>query len=205
MFIVPSAAVYKTASPTSKGWLHEIKFDGFRVQLHTGPDPVIYSRTGSDFSKRFRQLLPALAELPKAIIDAELVACDEEDRPDFHALMFGSKNLCLWCFDVLAEKNDDVRALPLITRRIMLKKLLPEPGVLRMSESFSDPVKLMASCEAMGLEGVVSKRADQPYKSGRNVGWIKVKSLAWRTANQDRPEMFQRREQTPTPRLRKSA
>jgi bifunctional non-homologous end joining protein LigD len=196
MFIVPSAAVHKAASPTSKGWLHEIKFDGFRVQLHTGPQPVIYSRTGSDFSKRFRQLLPALAEMPGAIIDAELVACDDDDKPDFKALMFGSKNLCLWCFDLLAEAND-VRSLPLITRRMMLKKLLPEPGVLRMSASFNDPVKLLASCEAMGLEGVVSKKADQPYRSGKNTGWIKVKTQAWRLANQDRPEMFQRRQQTP--------
>jgi bifunctional non-homologous end joining protein LigD len=68
----------KDAPPTSKGWLHEIKFDGFRVQLHTGPEPVIYSRNGSDFSKRFGGLLPALAALPKAVIDAELCACDEE-------------------------------------------------------------------------------------------------------------------------------
>lgn len=203
MFIVPSAAVYKTASPTSKGWLHEIKFDGFRVQLHTGPAPVIYSRTGSDFSKRFRQLLPALAELPKAIIDAELVACDEDDKPDFHALMFGSKNLCFWCFDLLSDKSD-LRALPLVTRRMMLKKLLPEPGVLRMSESFTDPVKLMASCEVMGLEGIVSKQAGQPYVSGRNVGWIKVKTQAWRAANQDRPTLFERREK-PSLRLRRSA
>ena len=111
--------------------------------------------------------------------------------------MFRPKNLCLWCFDLLADKND-VRALPLITRRTMLRKLLPEPDVLRMSESFSDAKKLLESCEAMGLEGVVSKKADQPYKSGKNVGWIKVKTLSWRAMNQDRPELFQRREQAPS-------
>jgi ATP-dependent DNA ligase len=61
-----------------------------------------------------------------------------------------------------------------------------------MSESFKDRANLLQICEDMGLEGVVSKRAGQPYKSGKNVGWIKVKTLAWRAANQDRPEMFQR-------------
>ena len=196
-FILPSHPVYKTAPPTSKGWVHEIKFDGFRVQLHSGPEPIIYSRNGSDFSKRFRTLLPHLRELPPAIIDAELVACDDDDKPDFHALMFRPKNLCLWIFDLLADKRD-VRALPLITRRTMLRNILPEPGVLRMSESFSDPVKLLASCETMGLEGIVSKKADQPYKSGKNLGWIKVKTLSWRAMNQDRPELFQRRERAPS-------
>lgn len=137
-----------------------------------------------------------MAILPRAIIDAELVACDEDDRPDFHALMFKPANLCLWCFDLLAEKRD-MRALPLITRRAMLKRLLPETGVLRMSESFGCPKKLLESCEKMGLEGIVSKKADQPYKSGQNVGWIKVKTASWRVANQDRPEMFQRRQPQP--------
>ena len=190
-FIPPSHPVHKPSPPTSKGWVHEIKFDGFRVQLHTGPEPTIYSRNGSDFSKRFRSLLPHLRELKPAIIDAELVACDDEDKPDFNALMFRPKNLCLWCFDLLADKND-VRPLPLITHRTMLRKLLPEPDVLRMSESFSDAKKLLESCEAMGLEGIVSKKADQPYKSGKNVAWIKVKTLSWRAANQARPEMFRR-------------
>ena len=73
-----------------------------------------------------------------------------------------------------------------------------EPGVVRMSESFSDPIKSLESCEKMGLEGVVSKKADQPYKSGKNVGWIKVKTLSWRAMNQDRPELFQRRERAPS-------
>ena len=190
-FIPPSHPVHKPSPPTSKGWVHEIKFDGFRVQLHTGPEPTIYSRNGSDFSKRFRSLLPHLRELKPAIIDAELVACDDEDKPDFNALMFRPKNLCLWCFDLLADKND-VRPLPLITHRTMLRKLLPEPDVLRMSESFSDAKKLLESCEAMGLEGIVSKKADQPYKSGKNVAWTKVKTLSWRAANQARLEMFRR-------------
>lgn len=134
-----------------------------------------------------------MAELPCAVIDAELVACDEDDKPDFHALMLKPANLCLWCFDLLAQKSD-VRALPLITRRTMLKRLLPELGLLRMSDSFSDPRKLLESCEKMGLVGIVSKKADQSYKSGKNVGWIKVKTKTWRAANQDRPEMFQRRQ-----------
>ena len=190
MFIVPSQAVLKTAPPTSKGWLHEIKFDGFRAQVHTGPNPVIYSRNGSDFTKRFRSLVPMLQGLPPAIVDAELVACDGNDRPDFRALMFGSKNLCLWCFDLLSPA---VRSFPLITRRHHLKQLLKGQDILRLSETFADPVNLLQACEDMGLEGIVSKKADQPYKSGKNVGWVKVKTAAWRAANADRYELFEKR------------
>ena len=188
-FIQPSLAVQKFAPPTSKGWLHELKFDGFRVQLHTGSEPVIYSRNGSDFTKRFRSLVPHLEALPPAIIDAELVACDGNDKPDFRALMFGSWNLCLWCFDLLSPA---VRPFPLITRRHHLKRLLKGQEVLRLSETFGDPTKLLQACEDMGLEGIVSKKADQPYKSGKNVGWIKVKTTAWRAANADRYELFEK-------------
>ena len=188
MFIVPSQPVQKLAPPLSKGWLHELKFDGFRVQLHTGPEPLIFSRNGADFTKRFRSLMPALQTLPPAIIDAELVACDGNDRPDFRALLFGSKNLCLWCFDLLSRT---ARSFPLITRRHNLKQLLKGPDVLRLSETFADPVKLLQACEDMGLEGIVSKKADQPYKSGKNVGWVKVKTAAWREANSSRWELFE--------------
>lgn len=65
---------------------------------------------------------------------------------------------------------------------------MPKNSPLKMSQSFKDPLALLASCEEMGLEGIVSK--DQPYKSGKNVGWVMVKTLKWRAANLDRPDMF---------------
>jgi bifunctional non-homologous end joining protein LigD len=105
-------------------------------------------------------------------------------------LLFGSKNLCLWCFDLLSP---GVSALPLITRRHHLKQLLKGQEVLRLSETFADPIKLLQACEDMCLEGILSKKADQPYKSGNNVGWIKVKTVAWRAANADRCELFEKR------------
>ena len=91
-----------------------------------------------------------------------------------------------------------MRPFPLITRRHHLKQLLNGQEVLRLSETFADPIKLLQACEDMGLEGIVSKKADQPYKSGKNLGWIKVKTLSWRAMNQDRPELFQRRERAPS-------
>ena len=190
-FIPPSLPVVKPEPPAGDRWRHEVKFDGFRAQLHTGREPIIYSKNGADFSARFRHLLPALEALPPAVIDAELVACDPEDRPDFRALLGGSRDLCLWAFDLLHD-GKDIRALPWSERRARLRAMLTEQGSIRFSEDFGDPVALLKAAGEMHLEGIVSKRVDQPYRSGHRGGWIKVKLAAWREANRWRHEMFQR-------------
>ena len=177
--------------------MHEVKFDGYRVQLHKdGKTVAIYSRNGIDFTSRFPAIAHALVHLPaKAIIiDAEAVACNAKGMPDFVALHGrGAKpeDICCWAFDLLQHNSLDTRPLPLIARRARLKKILQsfDNGFVRFSETFSDPERLLAECEKHGLEGIVSKLKDAPYRSGK-CDWIKVKTKAWREANSERGVLF---------------
>ena len=198
-FIEPSAPVLRSEPPRGSEWLHEVKHDGWRAQLHkAGDDVVVFSKTGADFTKRFRSIAAGVGALParSAIIDAEIVVCDDDDRPSFGALMAGKQTaLCAWCFDLMGLDNHDLRTEPLDNRRERLRQLLIDAGnrLLRFSEDFSDPEKLLAATERMGLEGIVSKRRDQFYRSGKNPAWIKVKTASWRAANRERYKLFEKR------------
>ena len=197
-FIAPSAPVQKKRPPSGPDWLHEVKHDGWRSQLHVYGDTVaVYSRNGTDVSKRFRSISDALSELHvrSIIVDAELVACDDKGKPDFRALMSGGRHgVCAWCFDLMHLNGHDLRPVPLTERRDLLRNLLIEADdhALRFSDDFPDPDKLLAAASRMGLEGIVSKRREQPYRSGRNSGWVKVKTATWREANRDRWELFEK-------------
>ena len=176
--------------------MHEIKFDDWRLQLHKdGDSATLFSRRGNDLTKRFRDVRDAVIALPRrsAIIDAEVVCCDSDGKPDFTALMARStQNLCCWCFDLLSLDGRDLRGKPLTARKALLRGLLiaADDDTLRYSDEFEDAEKLVAVAEKMGLEGIVSKKSDQSYVSGKNAGWIKVKTSAWRAANKDRFELF---------------
>ena len=193
-FIVPSAPVLKKAPPSGPEWLHEVKHDGWRAQLHRTPgDAIILSRRGKDLSGRFAVIRKAMLGLPPCIMDAELVGCDADGIPDFHALTTGNAHgCCAWCFDLMMVDGKDVRHEPLEERRARLEALLAgaDQDLLRLSEAFDDPMKLLEAAVKLGLEGIVSKRRDQPYRSGPNSGWVKVKTAAWREANRGRWEMF---------------
>jgi len=190
-FIFPSSPVLRQLPPTGPKWLHEVKFDGWRAQLHKAGDEVaIFTRKGSDQTRRFPVLRNSLMALParSAIIDAEIV-CDSDGKPDFKALMDGTPgDLCAWCFDLLEINGKGLRRRGLIERKAILRHLLnkADDHVLRFSETFSDPVKLLAVAEKRGLEGIVSKLSRQPYRSGKNPGWVNVKCVAWREANKNR-------------------
>jgi bifunctional non-homologous end joining protein LigD len=198
-FIVPSVPVLKPSPPTGPGWLHEIKFDGWRAQLTVdGEVARVLSRNGNDITKRFADIRIALASLPcrSVIIDAEIVVCATDGKPDFGALMAGQREgLCAWCFDMMELDGRDLRPLPLSERKAQLRNLLirADEETLRYSEEFPDPVKLLQVADKMGLEGIVSKKASQPYKSGRNLAWVKVKTTSWREANKGRGELFEKR------------
>ena len=195
-FIPPCRPVLGNAPPAAPGWVHEVKFDGWRLQIHKhGEDVRFYSRNGRDLTRRFADLRDHVVYLPDCIIDAELVGCDTDGKPDFQALMRKDPNLCLWCFDLLEFGGADLRARPLLARKGKLREILitADDDRLRYSEEFPDPVKLLAVVEKMGLEGVVSKRADAPYRSGPQKDWVKVKARGWREANADRWEQLQRR------------
>jgi bifunctional non-homologous end joining protein LigD len=192
--MVPTVA---NAPPAGPDWLHEVKFDGFRVQIHLEAEHItIYSRNGADFTRRFRKLKPAISRIPaeSAIMDCELVACGSECKPDFRALMSGSDQLCLWCFDLLALNGKQLTDAPLHKRRARLQKLLGRVASreLQFSCEFDDPWTLLEAAERMGLEGIVSKRRSSKYSSGPTRDWMNVKTAAWRAANADRGEMFEK-------------
>jgi bifunctional non-homologous end joining protein LigD len=166
------------------------------VQIHRRPDAVkMFSRKGYDITERFPEFLESFEYLPECIIDGELVACDSDGRPDFAAIARHHDNLCVWGFDLLFDGHIDIREMPLTTRKDRLRQLIVEfdNDVLRYSEEFADPVKLLKVAEKMGLEGIVSKRRCSPYRAHPRADWIKVKTEAWREANKDRWEMFEKR------------
>lgn len=180
-FIVPSQPVLRKQPPSGPQWIHEVKFDGWRAQLHkTGEEVVIFTRKGNDYTKFFPAIRDSLLTLPaaSAIIDAEIVAYVSDGKPDFRALTENATGpLCAWCFDLLELNGQDLRSLPLIARRVHLRHLLAraDDDGLRYSEEFPDPLKLLAAVNDAGLEGTVSKLGYQPYRSGKNPGWIMVK------------------------------
>ena len=197
LFISPAQPALRDRPPKGDGWVHEVKFDGYRVQLHkAGKDVVIFSRNGADFTSRWPAIAYALQHLPakSAIIDAEVVAYNAKGMPDFAALHRRTakpEEFCAWAFDLLELNGVGMRERPLLERRSKLKRLIArfDNSFLRFSEGFTDADKLLAECERLGLEGIVSKRRDQPYRAGR-CDWVKVKTKAWREANRDRRELF---------------
>jgi bifunctional non-homologous end joining protein LigD len=199
-FIVPCSPTLRAHPPTGDTWLHEIKFDGWRIQLHKrGRDVTLYTKNGHDYTKRLPSIAAAVAALPVrfAIIDAELTATDERGLPDFGALHFRKgkgQQLCVWAFDLLELNGRDLRELPLEKRKASLEKLLKRSHdtTISFSASFDDGEKLLAHAEALGLEGIVSKGRDRLYRSVR-CDWLKVKSRAWREKNKHRHELYNRR------------
>ncbi len=156
----------------------------------------------TDFTHRFPEIRDSITCLAThtAILDAVIIDCDHQGLPDFRALMSGAKyGLCGWCFDLMALEGRDLRSRPLLERRIHLRHLLTKTDDerLRYSEEFAEPDQLLTAAARAGLEGIVSKLADQSYRSGKNPGWIKVKTASWRQANRDRWELFERTEKFP--------
>lgn len=195
-FLPVASPKLRTVPPSGPDWLHEIKFDGFRIQLHKSGDEVrLFSRNGKDFTDRFPSIRDAVATLPAggAIIDGEIVAFDETGKPDslIRRRAFG---VSVWCFDLLGLGGDDLRPLPLEQRKERLSALLSkfDGDQLKMSESFDNGEKLLEAAAHMNLEGIVSKKRSAPYLAGVNCGWVKVKTREWREANRERYKLFEK-------------
>ena len=197
-FILPALPQTRPALPKGDAWLHEPKLDGWRVQAHKqGGSVVLYSKRGLDLTSRFRQIASAVAAMPAAsvILDAEIVSLDLEGRPDFLALHRGRAPIVLYAFDLLHLDGLDLRELPLHERKVLLGVQVSrtESPSIRVVAGFDDGPALLAECERLRLEGVVSKRRDDPYRSGARCGWLKVKTRAWREESRERHKLFERR------------
>ena len=196
-FIPPALLKLKASPPTGEGWLYELKFDGYRVQLHKAGLSSIYGRNGGDFTRRFPAVAAAVLGLPtkSCVIDGELIAAGRHGQPDFLALLHGRHvPTCVYCFDLLELNGRDLREQPLVQRRARLQALLARAkcNVIRFSETFPNANDLLAECTRLRLEGIVAKRRDSPYRSGTRSGWIKVKTPEWKAANQYRAKLFEK-------------
>ena len=200
-FIKPMAPTLSKIPPAGPNWLHEVKFDGWRMQLHVEDGTAtLYSKNGTDYTDRFRALRDTIESVPakNAIIDCELVACDDTGMPSFRTLMeLGNKApaLCLWCFDLLHLNGEKLTLLPLDQRKALLAGVVSaaDDEHLQFSGDFDDPIRLLETCGKMGFEGIVSKRKESAYRSGPTCDWLKIKTATWREANRYRWELFEKR------------
>lgn len=180
-FIEPALASAIERVPTGERWIHEIKFDGYRVQVHLANEAVkVFTRRGNDWTKRFRKIADDAWHIGagSAVIDGEVVVPSADGTTDFSVLQNElkgkSRRIVLVAFDLLYLNGSDLRMLPLIQRKTHLKKIIDGTDV-QFSESFElDGKEMFAHACKVGLEGVVSKVRDSRYVSGRSRDWVKA-------------------------------
>ena len=186
-FVAPMLPTLTDAPPLSVDWIHEIKFDGYRIEAVLDAGKVVLrTRAGLDWTERFRSVAAVVAALPakKCLIDGEIVVEDQNGISDFSALQAALKDgnaqvLVYYAFDLLHLDGLDLTRVPLIERKGLLGSLLAAAGKgggVRYSEHFDQNGDMMLQhvCR-LGAEGIVSKRRNSPYKSGRTTDWTKSK------------------------------
>jgi len=173
-------------APDGPEWIHEQKFDGYRIVADKqGTKVRLYSRRFNDWTAEFPTIVEAVAKLSceRALLDGEVAAVLPDGRTSFQALQNafsgGGANLAYFVFDLLRVDGDDLTALPLVERKARLHKLLgKKPRVLRYSDHVEGSGKKFfeLACK-QGLEGIISKRRDSKYTGGRGGAWLKTKCL----------------------------
>jgi len=167
-----------------EGWAFEVKWDGFRSLAEVKGGKVrLISRNGKSQNARFPAVVAALSGFPMdAVFDGEIVAVDAKGRPDFQALQnsagSGERRLIYYVFDILGASGYDFRPLPLKRRRAILEKILPVSGTVRLSEAIERRGRdFFRAAAANGLEGIMAKDLDSPYRPGlRTRDWLKIKT-----------------------------
>jgi bifunctional non-homologous end joining protein LigD len=184
-FIAPCLPMKALQLPSGGLWLHEIKHDGFRIIARKNGEQVrLYSRPGNDLTYRFPLIVESLARLRSrsCIIDGEAVACDDNGLPSFDRIRYRrhDANVFLYAFDVIELNGDDLRRDPLEVRKATLSSVVAKAGAgIRFNEHIEgDGPTVFAHACKMGLEGIVSKRKDSTYRSGRSADWLKMKNPA---------------------------
>jgi bifunctional non-homologous end joining protein LigD len=183
----------RDAAFSKDGWVFEPKLDGYRaLATHDGGAPALKSRNGNDLTPSFPDVARAVRALPvpRAVIDGELVILDAEGRPSFQSLQKRARlsraidirhaaaesPAVFYAFDLLGFEERDLRGLPLVERKRILRMMLPALGPIRFVDHFErEGEALMQHVGALGLEGIVGKKADAPYKGGRTPNWLKIR------------------------------
>jgi bifunctional non-homologous end joining protein LigD len=186
-FIEPQLCKSLERPPSGPGWAHEIKFDGYRVQLRIEAGKAsLRTRKGLDWTAKFPAIALEASALPDAMLDGEICALDKGGQPDFAGLQAAlsdgkTDDLILFAFDFLFEGEEDLRPLPLSQRKARLHRLLSasKGQRVRYVEHFetAGQAVLESACR-LDLEGIVSKKLDAPYQSGRGESWTKSKCRA---------------------------
>ena len=186
-FVEPQLCKLVDHPPSGANWVHEVKFDGYRMQLRVENGKArLFTRKGLDWTGKFAAIAKVAAKLPDCIIDGEVCALDHNGAPDFAGLQAAlsdgkSDALIFFAFDLLFAGGQDLRPLPLAARKRQLEHLLQKTrnDSLRFVEHFTSggDAVLLSACR-MNLEGIVSKRIDAPYASGRGDTWTKAKCRA---------------------------
>jgi len=189
-FIAPQLCSSVERPPTGSGWVHEIKFDGYRIQMRVeNGEASLKTRKGLDWTEKFSAIAKEAAKLPDAIIDGEIVALDHNGHPNFSSMQAAlsdgkTDNLVFFAFDLLFAGDEDLRKLPLSDRKARLQTLINgkrkrDEGVIRYVEHFETGGNaILESARKLSLEGIVSKKASAPYHSGRSDNWTKAKVRA---------------------------
>jgi bifunctional non-homologous end joining protein LigD len=187
-FVEPQLAKLVDRPPEASGWAHEVKLDGYRAQVRVSDgESKIRTRTGLDWTDRFTAIAKDAQVLPDCLIDGEVVALDERRLPSFGALQSAlseerSEDLVFFAFDLLFDGREDLRTLPLADRKARLETLLKARGISHrlhfVAHIVSSARAVYESACKLGLEGIVSKQLNAPYRSGRSGSWLKTKCRA---------------------------
>jgi bifunctional non-homologous end joining protein LigD len=189
-FVPPQLAIQTREAPRGDDWIHELKLDGYRIQIQIdrgGKDVHLYTRKGLDWTRRMPAVAAAATQLPliSALFDGEVVVLTPEGTTSFADLQAAFQDqadrpMTYFAFDLLHLDGHNLRDLPLLKRKKLLEKILSadQDGTIRYSEHLdqSGDAVFAGACK-VGAEGIVSKRADAPYISGRSSNWVKVKCV----------------------------
>jgi ATP-dependent DNA ligase len=199
-FIAPCLPTSAPLPPSGESWLHEIKHDGFRVIARKNEKRVkLYSRPGNDLTYRFPLIVEALAKLRSrsCIIDGEAVACGDDGIALFDRIRYRhhDADVFLYAFDLIELDGDDLRREPLNVRKATLASVFARaaPGLQLNEHLEADGPDVFHHACMLGPEGIVSKRKDSQYRSGRSPHWIKSKNPACTAVKREAEEDWGKR------------